>query len=205
MHEASKLGHEIKEAAPSFGWESDYSASSSSTEGGGGGVQWRHNWSKLVKAVQDHIHSLNFNYENLLRNDDIDYINDLAEFKDANTLVLSNSKKQVSASSFVIAVGGRPKLLQIPGGEHAITSDDLFSRKSLFASPSDSSSNKDSSSDSSSSSSSSTRSVERVPRVLVVGGSYVALECAGVLTGLGVEVQLLIFILLLRKIEKNVL
>lgn len=55
----------------------------------------------------------------------------------------------LTGDKVVIAVGGRPKELSCEGGELAITSDDLFSLK-------------------------------RSPgRTLVVGASYVALECAG--------------------------
>jgi hypothetical protein len=39
--------------------------------------------------------------------------------------------QSISAQRFVIAVGGRPTALDCPGGELAITSDDLFMRVSL--------------------------------------------------------------------------
>lgn len=56
----------------------------------------------------------------------------------------------------VVAVGGRPKGLSCEGGELAMTSDDLFSLKT---SPG---------------------------KTLVVGASYVALECAGLInSGVG--------------------
>jgi thioredoxin reductase (NADPH) len=56
--------------------------------------------------------------------------------------------------SIVIAVGGRPTQLDIPGGEYAITSDDIFMLS------------------------------QRPRKTLVVGAGYVALECAGFLSGL---------------------
>lgn len=52
----------------------------------------------------------------------------------------------------VVAVGGRPNKLPCEGGELAITSDDIFSLK------------------------------KHPGKTLVVGASYVALECAGVRT-----------------------
>lgn len=58
-------------------------------------------------------------------------------------------ERVLTCGAVVLAVGGRPKGLDCEGGDLAITSDDIFSLK-------------------------------RSPgRVLVVGASYVALECAG--------------------------
>ena len=91
------------------------------------------------------------------------YINDLGRFRDASTLGLVNSGETLRARKYVIAVGGRPRPLDIPGGELAITSDDFFSLQELPFSEEDGNEG----------------------RILVIGGSYVALECAGVLTGLG--------------------
>lgn len=63
-------------------------------------------------------------------------------------------ERRITAASFVVAVGGRPKYPGVEGDrECCITSDDLFS-------------------------------LARAPgKTLVVGASYVALECAGFLTG----------------------
>lgn len=61
----------------------------------------------------------------------------------------TNQERVLTCDKVVVAVGGRPKELSCEGGELAITSDDLFSLK-------------------------------RSPgRTLIVGASYVALECAG--------------------------
>ncbi len=61
----------------------------------------------------------------------------------------------MTAGSFILATGGRPKYPDIPGArEFGITSDDLFS---LPKSPG---------------------------KTLLVGASYIALECAGFLHGL---------------------
>lgn len=59
----------------------------------------------------------------------------------------------MSCGNVVIAVGGRPKQLACEGGELAMTSDDIFS-------------------------------LSKPPgKTLVVGASYVALECAGQMDG----------------------
>jgi len=61
----------------------------------------------------------------------------------------------VTAASFILATGGRPKYPDIPGArEFGLTSDDLFS-------------------------------LRKPPgKTLLVGASYIALECAGFLNGL---------------------
>ena len=68
----------------------------------------------------------------------------------------------MTARRILIAVGGRPTLLSCEGGEHAITSDDVFSLK------------------------------ESPKKTLVVGASYIALECAGFLAGLGLDVTVMV-------------
>ena len=66
-------------------------------------------------------------------------------------------------SDVVISVGGRPKYPDIPGAkEYGITSDDLFS---LSYNPGS---------------------------TLIVGASYIALECAGFLKGLGIDVTVMV-------------
>jgi glutathione reductase (NADPH) len=67
---------------------------------------------------------------------------------------------QYEAQQIVIATGGRPTVPEIPGAEHGITSDGFFELES------------------------------RPQRVLIAGSGYVAVELAGVLNGLGSEVQL---------------
>lgn len=62
---------------------------------------------------------------------------------------VGGQERVLSCGKVVVAVGGRPKGLQCEGGELAMTSDDLFSLKSDPG------------------------------KTLVVGASYVALECAG--------------------------
>ena len=77
--------------------------------------------------------------------------------------------RQVTADKIVIAVGGRPSYPDIPGArEFGITSDDLFS---MMTPPG---------------------------KTLVVGASYVALECAGFLTALGFDTTVMVRSILLR-------
>ncbi|XP_012514490.1 PREDICTED: thioredoxin reductase 3-like [Propithecus coquereli] len=79
-----------------------------------------------------------------------------------------------TAAKFVIATGERPRYLGIQGDkEYCITSDDLFS---LTHCPG---------------------------KTLVVGGSCVALECAGFLAGLGLEVTVMTRSILLRGFDQE--
>lgn len=74
----------------------------------------------------------------------------------------------------MIAVGGRPSYPDIPGArEYGITSDDLFSMK------------------------------KPPGKTLVVGASYVALECAGFLTALGFDTTVMVRSILLRGFDQD--
>jgi len=115
MHNAALLG-EHTHSAKEFGWEIN--------------EEPKHNWETLRDNVQDHIRSLNFGYRVQLREQGVTYINKLGSFVNENTLECvdkKGNKENITAARFVIAVGGRPSPLNIPGGEYAISSDDLFS------------------------------------------------------------------------------
>ena len=79
----------------------------------------------------------------------------------------------ITAARIVLATGGRPKYPDIPGArEYGITSDDLFS----LATP--------------------------PGKTLVVGASYVALECGGFLAGIGFDVTCMVRSILLRGFDQ---
>ena len=110
-----------------------------------------------ARMYKDHIKGLNFGYRVALREEGITYLNKLAKFVGPHELECTDNKGNkttVTGARFVIAVGGRPTPLTIPGGEYAITSDDLFMMKNE---PGD---------------------------TCVIGAGYVALECAGFISGL---------------------
>jgi len=120
----------------------------------------------LVEKTQNHIKSVNFAYRVSLRSAKVNYINAKARFEDAHTIAYEDRKGQVHkihAENVLISVGGRPNIpKEIPGIEHAVTSDDIFSW-------------------------------EKEPgKTLVVGASYIALECAGFLTGFGYDTTVLV-------------
>lgn len=136
-----------------------------------------HDWSTMVGNVQDHICSLNFRYRTELRSKGVQYLNALARFVDDHTVELTDKKGEVTrktAAHFVVATGGRPKYLGIPNErECCITSDDLFS-------------------------------LQKPPgKTLVVGASYVALECAGFLAGLGYDTTVMMRSIPLRGFDQE--
>ncbi|KAF4527392.1 hypothetical protein B566_EDAN016097 [Ephemera danica] len=140
-------------------------------------VEIKHDWGNMVQEIQMYIKSLNFKYRAQLVQKGITYVNGYAKFVDQHTLSVEDKKGKVSqctANHFIIAVGGRPKYPDIPGArEYGITSDDLFSL--------------------------------RYPpgETLIVGASYIALECAGFLAGLGHNVTVMVRSILLRGFDQQ--
>lgn len=135
------------------------------------------NWQTLVQGIQDHIGSLNWGYRVQLRERKITYLNAFATFVDAHTVktVTKQQKEQiVTARRIIVATGGRPTIPDIPGKEFAITSDDIFA---LWEGP--------------------------PGKTLVVGGSYVALECAGYLNGMGFDTTVMPRSILLRGFDQQ--
>ena len=115
-------------------------------------------WSTLVERREKYITGINTWYHGYLTDLGIDEIEGEASFVDANTVAVNG--KHYSARDIVIATGTQPSLPDVPGVEHAITSDGFFA---LTAQPG---------------------------RVAIVGSGYIAVELAGVLNALGSEVSL---------------
>ncbi|KAL6055650.1 Thioredoxin reductase 1, cytoplasmic [Balamuthia mandrillaris] len=137
-----------------------------------------HNWNKMVEAVQDHIGSINWGYRVELREKTVTYLNAYGTFLDPHTIQCTDRAKKVSqitAQHFLIATGGRPTYPDFPGArEHCITSDDIFS-------------------------------LDHAPgKTLVVGASYVALECAGFLKGVGFDTTVMVRSILLRGFDQQI-
>uniref|UniRef100_A0A8C9MHD3 Thioredoxin reductase 1, cytoplasmic n=1 Tax=Serinus canaria TaxID=9135 RepID=A0A8C9MHD3_SERCA len=137
----------------------------------------KHNWMTMTESVQNYIGSLNWGYRVALRDKKVTYENAYGEFVGPHTIKATNKKgveKLYTAEKFIIATGERPRYLGIPGDkEYCISSDDLFS---LPYCPG---------------------------RTLVVGASYVALECAGFLAGLGLDVTVMVRSILLRGFDQD--
>ena len=72
----------------------------------------------------------------------------------------------ITAKYILLATGGRPRYPDIPGAqEYGITSDDIFSLP------------------------------HHPGKTLLVGASYIALECAGFLAGLGIDATVMVGLL----------
>ena len=132
------------EDAVAFGWDI--------TKGG-------HDWAKLAGARDAEVTRLSGIYGRLLAGAGVTSFDARATFVDPHTVEVGG--KRVTAERIVIAVGGRPHRLDIPGAELGLVSDDLFTLKAL------------------------------PKRAIVIGAGYIAVEFASILRGLGAEVELL--------------
>lgn len=174
MHEAASLAEQANELHY-FGWTLK---DGKHIQTHGAEANMKFSWADLVERIQDNIKSSNWKYRVELREKKVNYINAFAKFLDKHTLELENKKgekSQITAERIIIATGERPKYPTDCAGalEHSITSDDLFS---LPYNPG---------------------------KTLVVGASYVALECAGFLNGLGNDVTVMVRSILLRGFDQE--
>jgi len=137
-----------------------------------------HDWETMVTGIQEYIGSLNWGYRVALRDNNVTYLNAKGVFVDAHTLQCTKKNGKVetiTSNKFVIAVGGRPKYLGVEGDkECCITSDDVFS---LPAPPG---------------------------KTLCIGASYISLETAGLLTGLGYPVTVMARSVFLRGFDPEI-
>lgn len=116
-------------------------------------------WEKLISNKNREIERLNGIYRKLLVNSGVTLLEGHARLADAHHVEINGQR--FSAERILIATGGWPQIPEIPGREHAITSNEAFFLKQL------------------------------PKRVLVVGGGYIAVEFAGIFNGLGTDTTLL--------------
>ncbi|KAB8224782.1 hypothetical protein BDV33DRAFT_164684 [Aspergillus novoparasiticus] len=108
---------------------------------------------------------LNGAYERNWGREGIDLVHGRARFVEPKVIEVANNdgtKVRYTAPHILIATGGRPKLPNIKGAEHGITSDGFFEIEEL------------------------------PPKIAVVGAGYIAVELAGVLGAVGVDTHMLI-------------
>lgn len=115
-------------------------------------------WSTLIENKNKEISRLNGIYEWLLSSKDVDIHTGRARLVDAHTVEVNG--KRFTAENILIATGGKPRRPDLPGIEHAITSDEAFFLEELPKS------------------------------ILIVGGGYIGVEFAGIFNGLGVDVTI---------------
>lgn len=116
-------------------------------------------WPTLRDNKIAEIRRLNGVYNKLLDNAGVTLFNGRARFLDKHTIAIGDHT--VTADSILLAAGTWPFVPDIPGSEHALTSNDIFDLESF------------------------------PDRVLIVGGGYVAVEFAGIFNGLGAQTTLL--------------
>src|SRR4051812_45627432 len=117
-------------------------------------------WAKLIAAKDKEIDRLHAIYVKLLTDSRVEIIDGWAEVVGPHAVRIG--ERTVTARHILIASGGRPEKPQIPGIEHAITSDEALDLKAL------------------------------PKRMVIVGGGYIAVEFAGIFAAAGVEVTELI-------------
>uniref|UniRef100_A0A8C3NEQ1 thioredoxin-disulfide reductase (NADPH) n=1 Tax=Geospiza parvula TaxID=87175 RepID=A0A8C3NEQ1_GEOPR len=134
-----------------------------------------HTWSVMAQGVQNYVKSLNWGHRVQLQEKKVKYFNIKGSFSDPHTVRgVTKAGKEVSYN-IVIATGGRPKYpTQVAGAlEYGITSDDIFWLK------------------------------KSPGKTLVVGASYVSLECAGFLTGIGLDTTVMMRSVPLRGFDQQ--
>ncbi len=114
-------------------------------------------WTAFRTRLEAELDRLEGAYRNTLKTAGVTIHDARATLADAHRVRLA-SGEEFSAKHILIATGGRPFVPDIPGGELAVTSNEMFHLPEL------------------------------PKRALVVGGGYIASEFACILNGLGVEV-----------------
>ena len=132
---------EILTNAASYGWSVGATACNSSI---------------LLANVRQEVDRLNGIHIKALANAGVELITGWGAFVDPHTVQVGD--KQFTAENIMVAVGGRPQRLSIPGGDLGWVSDDLFVQEALPSS------------------------------ILIIGAGYIACEFACILQGLGVAV-----------------
>lgn len=115
------------------------------------------NWATFKTKLHNELDRLEEVYRNILKSNGVDSYDARATLLDPHTVSLSTGERK-TAKHILVATGGRPVKPDLPGVEHALTSNDMFHFESLPKS------------------------------ILINGGGYIACEFAGILNGLGVDV-----------------
>ncbi|MCL7419478.1 MAG: glutathione-disulfide reductase [Methylobacter sp.] len=112
-------------------------------------------WPRLLAQKNREIERLRGVYQGLLNDSGVMLLKDRAHLLDAHTV--RADERQFRCERILIATGGCPSIPDIPGKEHAVTSNEMFELDQL------------------------------PKRILIVGGGYIAAEFAGIMHGLSVE------------------
>lgn len=120
-------------------------------------------WRKLVVAKENEISRLSAIYRSNLGKAGVVVVDSRATIEDAHRVRLMADDRTLSAKMILISTGGAPVLEpDIPGREHAITSNEVFDLPAL------------------------------PKRMLIVGGGYIAVEFAAIFARFGTEISLVV-------------
>lgn len=115
MHFAAQSG-ELRKDQAECGWSMD--------------LDKKHDWEKMLDNVNNYIRGLNWGYKKELVAAGVRVYRNYGKVIDKHTVQLIDEKGKtstVTAERILIAVGGRPTYLDVPGSkECCISSDDLF-------------------------------------------------------------------------------
>jgi glutathione reductase (NADPH) len=134
------------EDAPGFGWSVGAP---------------RFDWPTLLANKDAEISRLEGLYRTNLEKAGVEVLKGRAELLDPNTVVVEPGGRKLTARVVLVASGGRPTIPDLPGVQHAITSNEAFQLERLPQS------------------------------ILIVGGGYIAAEFASIFNGLGVDTALI--------------
>lgn len=141
-------------------YAADYAAEFEDAKGYGWSIpgEPKFNWNHFIERKNNEIERLNGIYQNLLDTNKVQVFHDHAMFLDPHTLKIGN--KTVTAEKILIATGGQPRPPSVDGGEHTITSDEIFYLD------------------------------KQPDHLLIIGGGYIGVEFAHIFAGMGTKVTL---------------
>ncbi|GEK90459.1 glutathione-disulfide reductase [Alkalibacterium kapii] len=117
-------------------------------------------YKKMRQNREKYISFLHTVYKRGLDSNNVTLIKGKATFVDESTVEVNN--QNITAEHILIATGGKPKRLDIPGGEFGIVSDDVFYLEELPKS------------------------------IAVIGGGYISVEMSGILDAFGVDTHMFV-------------
>jgi glutathione reductase (NADPH) len=115
-----------------------------------------HDWAALIEAKNKELDRLHQIYGGILERNKVEVITGRATVAGPNEVSING--KTIKAKNILIATGGWPSLPEIPGIEHAITSNEALEL------------------------------TERPEHIAIVGGGFIAVEFAGIFTAFGSRV-----------------
>jgi glutathione reductase (NADPH) len=118
----------------------------------------KHSWKKLIENKNTELDRLEAAYDGMLKRANVTLIRGRARVTGPNEVEIGGSR--VTAKHILVSTGSWPFIPDIPGRDHAITSNEALDLPKL------------------------------PKRIAIVGGGYIAVEFAGIFKGLGAEVVL---------------